>query len=309
MMISPAWSTFTALVIFISLLPPASRTAAAQFTQFANKRTGCMQQRGLFYTLIPLSTDSDPELHFAIKTGYTAYYPKALQNAVQVAGFNLLTLSTMECGWQKARSVMVKAKDEVGRHRGDLYWKYGDLHWGNSNDTGNSFHWIAVNADHIPPNTGVLPRDGTLDALERVLQDNEPAADVYVLLTICLSYVSGFLAFYLLALFAVTQLRRVRKPNPGMGDSEGIGLDAMKNYRTGTPAPEDALPAMPVATPRYMVRTSRDFSQSGTEIPPPRYSAAFPSLHVREDNRNVSRLKQGYGVQSMDRPFGSPTLL
>ncbi|KAH7378481.1 hypothetical protein DE146DRAFT_626482 [Phaeosphaeria sp. MPI-PUGE-AT-0046c] len=295
-MLSTAWPIFTTVLLLITYLPSAMCTSTPQFTQFASKRTGCMQQRGLFYKLLPLPTETDPELYFAIKTGYTAYYPKVLQNAVQVAGFKLLTLSTSECGWQKARSAIASASGEVGRHRGDIYWKYIDLHWAKSNGTENALQWIAASPDHIPPNTGVLPRDETLDALERVLLDNEPAADVFVLVTICLSYVSGFLAFYLLALVAISRMRHFRKSNPEMSDSEDIELGAMKDNGTATLA-ANAPPAMPVAVPRYMVRSPRDFSESGSaNPPPPRYSAILSPSHIHDEHPGASPLKQAYGL-------------
>jgi hypothetical protein len=110
------------MIIFLLLtyLPHTLSTPATDSSKSTDTRTGCLNSRNLFNTLIFFRTDSDPEVDFAIKTSYTAYYPKAIKSDLRLSGFQILD-SFNACNWQKSMSVRARSLGEVGRHRGDVY--------------------------------------------------------------------------------------------------------------------------------------------------------------------------------------------
>jgi hypothetical protein len=103
----------TSLILFLlSALPYFSHAAP---DDSPDKRSGCFKSNSVSH-FMPSRIQSEPDYDFAIRTSYTAYYPKALQMALTVDDFKVYTLSAYEqCGWQKARSA------NKGGHRGDVY--------------------------------------------------------------------------------------------------------------------------------------------------------------------------------------------
>jgi hypothetical protein len=212
------------ILLFLTFLPYAFGTPQPNLTRQAGKRTGCHKSVSPRYTFLFFRTDNEPDFDFAIMTEYTTYYPKALESALRLDYFRPLVLSTRnECGWKKAKSVHSRSWGEVGGHRGDIYWKYSDLHWVSPNNSRHGAHWIAASADHVPPHTGATPRNETLVRITRILKSNEPAADVYQLATICLGYFCGLLGMLSILLIVRLWVDAISKAD-GVGDPEAIEL-------------------------------------------------------------------------------------
>jgi beta-lactamase regulating signal transducer with metallopeptidase domain len=136
----------------------------------------------------------------------------------------------------------------------------------------NSSHCIAASQHPIMPRTSIVPRKATFNKIKRILEDNEPAADVYVLATICLAYLSGFLALLCIMLIAIPQLLRRSKKSEVPQNVDDIELVAIK-------ADDDAdlVEALrrPTATVATLPRLSRtcEGNNSGNTTPPPLYAA------------------------------------
>lgn len=58
-------------------------------------------------------------------------------------------------------------------------------------------HWEA-DESHIPPHTNEVPTNSTLNRITTILLREEPAADVYSIATICLTYFVSLFGFVLL---------------------------------------------------------------------------------------------------------------
>jgi hypothetical protein len=103
----------TSLILFLFSALPYLSHAAPDISP--DKRTGCFKSDSVSHFILA-HTKNASDFDFAIRTGYTAYYPKALEMALALDGFQSYTLSAYEqCGWQKTRSV------NKGGHRGDVY--------------------------------------------------------------------------------------------------------------------------------------------------------------------------------------------
>jgi hypothetical protein len=278
------------IIIFLLLtcLPCRLATNPNKLTE---PHTSCLNPRNLFNTLVYFRIDSDPDLDFAIKTSYTAYYPKVLKIDLKLHGFEVLERSH-GCGWQKSMSVNARTSGEVGRHRGDVYWKYRDPH---AVQPKKQPHFIAATQVPIISRTPVQPRKATLNKIKRILQDNEPAADVYVLTTICLAYLSGFLALSCLLIVTIPRLlRRSRQPE----DSD-IELVAIK---ADTDADLVSALRRPTATVAVLPRTCEENAR-GHDTPPPQYSVFREDRCVRGSS-GVARLKEAYGLVSRTGSHG-----
>ncbi|KAF1938270.1 hypothetical protein EJ02DRAFT_514657 [Clathrospora elynae] len=191
------------LLLFLSSSSLAKSIPPPGNTKTSPKRTDC---HGRYSTNNAMVTFGDPNensfFDYAIITGYRTYYPTVLEYALQLASFELTHKGeNEECGWHKAKSVYEPYALAVPQHRGDVYWKYSDLRWiSQPKDSNISSGWEAKYANHIPPRTGVLPRNATIDTIVYILERNEPAGDVYQLSTMILGWLAGFMAYILLLL-------------------------------------------------------------------------------------------------------------
>jgi hypothetical protein len=169
-----------------------------------------------------------------------------------------------------------------------------------------------------------VPREETLDKIEGVLKYNQPAADVYSITTICLSYLSGLLGMmvlmYLLGRF-LTQREKKTAPE----DIEGIELTVIKvnslNKSSPALATTDTLATFrrsdesaratdasgqstplpvyshDVASQDFHVECAREPDNSGQSTPPPEYPAERIAQSSRGGNAE-SRLKEAYGINA-----------
>src|SRR5690242_19505748 len=79
---------------------------------------------------ITFHVNTEPAFQLAIDTAHHTYYPKLLRNALRANDFHMTHVPRdQKCGWQKARSVRARQFIEIGRHRGDIFWRYSDLRW------------------------------------------------------------------------------------------------------------------------------------------------------------------------------------
>lgn len=294
-----------------------------QSPKSTEKPTGCQQSVTWFHKFFVVSAKDETEFNFAVRTLYTVYYPNALDKALRLEGFQTRVLTTYEaCGWQKARSVHSKSSTLFGAHRGDVYWKYRDLHWVNSKSTKEAAHWNTTSPDHIPPHKGAVPKKKTLDMIARVLKANEPAADVYLLSTIGLSYLSAFLGMLVLLQLLARYLSQ-RAKETKVDDTEGIELATIKVNSLDKPSPASASTdtlatsrrldesarssnasrqstPLPQYSPDGTLRddrteSAREQNANGHSTPPPGYSPESAFRSIRSGNA-VSRLKEAYGV-------------
>jgi hypothetical protein len=263
------------ILLFLTYLPYAFSTPQSNLTRQAGKCTGCHKSISPAHTFLFFRTDNEPDFDFAIKTEYTTYYPKALESALRLDYFRPLILSTRnECGWKKAKSVHSRSWGEAGRHRGDVYWKYSDLHWVSPNNSGRDAHWIAASADHVPPRTSIEPKNDTLGRISRILTSNEPAADVYQLATICLGYFCGLLCMLCILLFVRLWVDAISKAD-GAGDPEAIELATIAGESAAkTETASEANSAVEV--PQNPGNTHRGWNTQGLRTPPPQYSFDGP---------------------------------
>jgi hypothetical protein len=263
------------ILLFLTYLPYALSTPQSNLAQQAGKRTGCHKSISPRYTFLFFRTDTEPDFDFAIKTGYTTYYPKALESSLRLDYFRPHVLSTRnECGWKKAKSVHSRSWGEVGGHRGDIFWKYSDLHWVSSNNSRRDAHWIAASADHVPPHTGATPRNETLVRITRILKSNEPAADVYQLATICLGYFCGLLGMLSILLFARLWVDSISKSDGAVGpeDIELATIEGESTVKSEAASEANAT----VGAPQSPSNTHREPNARGQRTPPPQYSFDGP---------------------------------
>lgn len=280
-MLSKAMPLTILIFLLLTCLP---YTLAANPNKLIEPHTSCLNPRNLFSTLVYFRIDSDPDLDFAIKTSYTAYYPKALKTDLKLHGFEILERSH-GCGWTKSLSVYAKTSGEVGRHRGDVYWKYRDP---DAVQPKKQSRFIAAAQVPIIPRATVQPQKATLNKIKRILQDNEPAADVYVLTTICLAYLSGFLALTCLLIVVVPRLlRRSRKPEDS--DIELVTIKADTDA-------ELVSALRPTPTVAVLPRPGRA-CEEGHVTPPPQYSV-YREDRCARGSSGVTRLKEAYGLVS-----------
>jgi hypothetical protein len=318
MHLSLAFILLLASSITLALSAPQSRS-----NMLVAKPTECQQSVTFFHKFFVIATNDETEFHFALRTPYTVYYPDALDKALRLEGFQTKVLADFDsCGWQKTRSVKSKSWSLPGPRRGDVYWKYRDLHWVKSKDPKVASHWNATSPDHIPPRKGAMPKEETLDIIERVLKDNEPAADVYCLSTICLSYLSAFLGMMVIAhLLGRYFSRWAAKTAPEY--TEGIELAVIKansfskqslasasidtlatvqrsdeSARVSEPSGQSTpLPVYsPNGTPQNgQINHAREPQDCRESTPPPGYSPARIAQNICDGNA-VSRLKEAYGI-------------
>ncbi|KAF2028446.1 hypothetical protein EK21DRAFT_20294, partial [Setomelanomma holmii] len=190
------------VLLLLEYYPRVQAAPASLETAVTKHNIGCHEFVSSHHDFILFRTlyDEDQDFDFAIETRYTTFYPTVLKMALKLDYFvPNVYIQQAKCGWHKARSVRSPSWSQVGQHRGTIFWKYSDLDWVEhlKNYTHVS-HWRAASPDHIPPRTGALPSNRTLDRIATILQDNEPAADVYQLATVLLGYTTGFLGFILI---------------------------------------------------------------------------------------------------------------
>ncbi|KAH7087355.1 hypothetical protein FB567DRAFT_548663 [Paraphoma chrysanthemicola] len=270
------------LLLLVINFPHLQAAPSAPGRTASTRRVGCHKFVPLKHDFILFRTDSQPDFNFdfAIETHYYPYYPKVLRMALQLNRFVPDTYSIQpQCGWHKARSVSSLSLGEVGRHRGDIYWKYSDLGWVEypKNSTKVS-HWVAASPDHIPPRTGALPGNDTLNQIAAILQGNEPAADVYQLATVLLSYFCGFLGFVLILIC----IHRCISRRSGSADGESsdaielgqVTMDSTAKFTTTQstmPAADDQ--EAPLENPFMSEHDStRGTGNAESTDPPPLYS-------------------------------------
>jgi len=239
-------------------------------TKQPDRRDGCHESYNLNHAFVFFHTPDDPGFDFGIKTHHKQFYPKALESALRLDFFSIGALAGRdECGWQKAKSVYSPVW-AVGGRRGDIYWKYSDLHWVEVLSDTKTSHWAAASPDHKPPLIGVLPHNDSLTRISRILEDNEPAADVYQLSTICLGYTCGFLGI-IVFLLLVRQSVDSESRSKSHDDTEDIELQMIKpNSIAKLPSASDT--PSTVAVPRDARISTHEHNGSGQSDPPPRYS-------------------------------------
>lgn len=285
-------SCVTYVLLLLSSLPSALSVPHLGSVNFTDKRIAC-QQSGFSHKFIFFSAANDTTFRYGIKTGYTEYYPDALESALKLDDFHLLWLNDANaCGWQQARAVHQSGTIPLlGKNRGEIYWKYADVTWMSPKNNKQAGHWKFDSAEHKPPHVGALPPNATIDGIAKVLRDNEPAADVYQLTTICLGYLSGFLGVLVILSIALRYIE-----NMDYGDSDEIELPVIKTNSLDKPAPVSASTDT-IATSRYSRDGGREADTSGHSTPPPRYSQSGASEHVRGGSA-MSRLREAYGIDS-----------
>ncbi|KAH5165046.1 hypothetical protein HBI38_072790 [Parastagonospora nodorum] len=280
------------ILLLLSSLPSALSVPHLGSVNFTDKRIAC-QQSGTFHKFIFFSAANDTAFHYGIKTGYTEYYPGALESALKLDDFHLLWRDDANaCGWQQARNVRHSGSiPMLGKNRGEIYWKYADVTWVSPKNSKLAGHWKFDSADHKPPHVGALPPNATLDKITNVLRDNEPAADVYQLTTICLGYLSGFLGVLVILSIALRYI-----DNMDYGESDDVELPAIKTNSLDKPLPASASTDT-IATSTCSGDDARGADESGHSTPPPRYSQSGASEHIRGGSA-ISRLREAYGIDA-----------
>jgi hypothetical protein len=214
------------------LLTSAGPQDATTAITGVDHRTGCHNPSEL--GVIITRTNDDHEFNFLITTDYTMYYPDDLRAALRLDDFQIVLLSNeYACGWNKIKTAHSPAWWEVGHNRGTIYWKYHDLRWvehpHGSSDMG---HWAADSDDHIPPQFGPprfnqLPSNATIDRLTRILEQNQPAADVLSVATEALTWICCFLCVVLFllifAFFVRSRAAQIETNDEEDGDAIELG--------------------------------------------------------------------------------------
>ncbi|KAL5119123.1 hypothetical protein ACEQ8H_003047 [Pleosporales sp. CAS-2024a] len=245
------------------------------------KPVGCQQSTSL-HSFIPFRIANDSAFLYGIKTAYTEYYPATIHTALRLVGFQPFNMNSSDaCGWHKARAVhRTTTLPALGSNRGGVYWKYADMHWvAPANGTFTQPH-------HKPPHTGALPSNATLDSIAQILRNNEPAADVYLLTTICLAYLSAFLGVLLILHLLLQYMPVMPTEDPGVIELPVIKVGQLPQL-TPTFAPSDT-----TTQPCPSDESTRPTHTSGQRTPPPRYSRRGP--HELFDAADAAfRVKEG----------------
>jgi hypothetical protein len=261
-------------------------------TTTSDQRTGCLSRLSSDNAIVTFRDPSEDQFNYAITTPYQRYYPDLLRTALQANKYVITGLRTDEdCGWQAARSVYGFAGFESHNHRGDILWKYGDLRWDSKpkNNT-ESPGWRAVNNDHIPPRTGKLPDNGTLDAISMILERNEPAADVYEFCNVLLWMLCGCMSFMLVPFMVklcTDCCTSASTADPEeMKDSEGMELGPIRSPIEFLPNPLDR-----VGLPSNL---SKSAQASGDVSSPSRDTLwePLPLYSVNEPSRSASGFEE-----------------
>jgi hypothetical protein len=288
--VMPTW--FHIILLLLTCIPYGLSGPISESSKPVAKPVGCLPWADIWHEVIYFQTDNDPEIEFAIRTSYTEYYPKALESALRLSGFDIQWGS--KCGWNKTSSVKVKSWLEVGHHRGDIYWKYRDLHWISSKNATEPSHWIAESPTHIPPRTGVQPHAKTLEEIRHILEHNEPVADVYIKVTTVLAWLTGILGFLCIMIFLICRIENNAR-SKNLKNSNDIELQKIKGKLGPKPA-SIPKPTERVALPRGQVSHVLETGTSGQSTPPPQYSAENPRRHGNDSSSASARLKERYGV-------------
>jgi hypothetical protein len=288
-MLSVAMLSFVKFILLLLSSLPSTLSAPPGLVNFTDKRIAC-QQSTSFHRFLFFSAAADTTFHYGIKTGYTGYYPSALDSALRLNDFHPLPLDNPNaCGWHKVRAVHHAGTLPIfGANRGEIYWKYVDVIWVSSKDPKLPAHWEFAFADHKPPHVSALPPNATLDKIAQILKDNEPAADVFQLTTICLGYFSGLLGV-LLIINLVLRYLDVTKSE----DTDDIELAAIRVNGLDKPSTASASTDA-IATAQSSSDSVREVA-SGQSTPPPQYSPRGPSGCIRGGDA-LSRLREAYGV-------------
>jgi hypothetical protein len=262
----------TYLLLLILYVPYASSTPSPPAPAKPIKPYGCHKGSDFTNVFIFFQTSADPYFDFGIKTHHREYYPKALESALRLDDFQVRYLSTADkCGWHKTKSVTAPPA-AIGGTRGTIYWKYSDLHWVQDEKNKTASHWVFSSPDHKPLNKSATPSTYTLDRITRILDDNEPAADVYQLSTIILGYACGFLCFALLMVLIQQAVLHGSRPK-GNEDPDAIELLDVAIDSTAKLSTTPQTPAA-VAVPDNVRISTQDHTGSAQSDPPPRYSYA-----------------------------------
>jgi hypothetical protein len=264
---------FLTTIVLLFLLPCsilAKSIPRASTDKHHDKRTGCHDYTHLMHELLTFRHPSDDYyFDYAIYTRHWHYYPQLLRHALKDSGFQNTYLHADElCGWKKAKSVHYSMGLTYKLHRGDIYWKYSDLRWVTEPKHSNvSSHWAADDESHMPPSTGLRPYNATIDAIEWILKDNDPAADVYEIATFVLGYwaaLTGFIVLMCLFMACMSWVGRMGRsamPTTWDDDSDAIELDAIK-----TPDSQiKAAPRKEGEAPKYSFEDTCHASASSTD--------------------------------------------
>jgi hypothetical protein len=312
------------ILLLVSSITLALSVSHPKSNKPVAKPTGCQKSDSPFYEFLVVTVEDDMEFTFAIRTPYTNYYPDTLDKALRLDGFQTENLRTWDaCGWNKAKTVRSNDWTLPGPPRGDVYWKYRDLHWIESKDPKVASDWTANSPDHKPPRIGAMPTEQTLERIAYVLEDNEPAADVYFVATLCLSYLSALLGMIVL-MHILARYATPRRKAAAQKDPEGIELAVIKVNSLNKPWPSSAS-ADTLATVRRSDESARVSNASGQSTPLPVYSLngasseirvhgvrdpdddggpsipppGYPAERIAHSPRSgnaVSRLKEAYGI-------------
>ncbi|KAF2819143.1 hypothetical protein CC86DRAFT_432157 [Ophiobolus disseminans] len=227
------------------------------------RRSGCQNPDDSDYAFVFFYIEKDRTFDFVIRTQYRTYYPKALESALRLDSFSIGGLTKANaCGWQKAHSVYSPSWGFGGR-RGDILWK------SHSNDVRGR---EAVSPDHTSSLPGPPPSSDILNNVTRILENNDPAADMYQTSTICLGYACGFLGLYIIfILFRQTIDRKLETPSHD-DHAEGIEMETIRPSSTVKLNSISELPST-ITIPREARINTREYSRNTELDPPPRYSS------------------------------------
>ncbi|KAL6706677.1 hypothetical protein ACN47E_005219 [Coniothyrium glycines] len=277
------------LCLLLPILCAAQILPVPQTAHTAKKPTGCPSSNEVEHNAIITFSHSN-ELNFfdyRIVTQYAAFYPNLLKSALQAEDYNITHLGSDEaCGWQKAKSVYGRAGFEDRNHHGDIYWKYSDLRWEKkpTNRTEGS-GWRAESIDHIPPRTGRLPLNSTIDGIAHILKVNEPAAEVYEFCNVLLWWALALAGMFIIATSAVIAHKGQEQTSTLDESSAGIELDTF-TVPVQSPAVSPSRASLPTALPKssHISMCSGPAASQGEHLePPPSYSFDGHEQWTRND--------------------------
>ncbi|KAG9196095.1 hypothetical protein G6011_01216 [Alternaria panax] len=208
---------FLTSVLFLLLSPTlifAKSVPRADNTKALDQRTVELSYNGFSSRTVTFKDPQEDSLFdYAIVTKYTYYYPDILLHALVFKGYSNNPLDVNELrGWTKVKSVYSTLGLDIHNHRGDIYWKYRD-------------------SARIPSSTGQTPSQNSIDRISKILIDNPPAADAFMVCTIILAWTTSLLAYILLMLLLMACIKKSDRNTNGSKETEadeGIELDSMK---------------------------------------------------------------------------------
>jgi hypothetical protein len=227
---------FLASVLALILLPVllfAKRVPRTDDTNNNPERTRCLQQHGWSSSTVPFNNPADNNMFdYAIVTKYTTYYPAILTHALAFNGFETSRLNQDKlCGWKKAAAVHGTLGLDFNNHRGDIYWRYSDIHSiGSAHDPVGLSNRAANKAANIPPSV-----EQTVRSISKILIDNPPAGDVYMFCTIILAWTTslfGYILFMMLLMACISKCDGNTNKKTDTEVDDGIELESIKATNT-----------------------------------------------------------------------------